>query len=223
MRYTVRPISDRTPFGGDPRNSPFTVTWKAALDLLDRELWFLDAEDVVLEVDVDERNIRVDGMLRVDAKTKTPAVRLAFDSNQGPLTYATDAFVRPASRAKGMERDWQHNVYAIAKGLEALRLTERYGIIRRGEQYQGFKALPAGRAMPASHMTRTAAAEILERVAIGDEGALRERSVQRILDSEALARDVWKRARGAVHPDRRNGDRTLWDQVEQAADALKLR
>lgn len=38
---------------------------------------------------------------------------------------------------------------------------------------------------------------------------------------EELTR-VWKRARMAAHPDRRNGDRGLWDQVEEAGRTLEL-
>ena len=33
---------------------------------------------------------------------------------------------------------------------------------------------------------------------------------------------VWKRARNAAHPDRRGGDRTQWDKVEEAARTLGL-
>jgi hypothetical protein len=47
--------------------------------------------------------------------------------------YATDVCER-----------WEHNVRAIALGLEALRAVDRHGITRRGEQYAGFKALPPG-------------------------------------------------------------------------------
>lgn len=33
---------------------------------------------------------------------------------------------------------------------------------------------------------------------------------------------VWKRARSQAHPDRRGGDRTQWDKVEESARALGL-
>lgn len=210
MRYHVRPIVDRTPFGhGDYKNSLFTVTWSTAEDLLGRELDFLDAKNVAIELDVAEHSIRVDGTMRADAKVHTPAVRLAFESNQGPLIYATDTFVRPSWRREGMRPDWQHNLYAIAKGLEALRMVDRYEITSRGEQYVGFKALPAGRAMPASHMTTQAAYDLLATIL----GAV---VLAGDLDDAALI----KQARVIVHPDRQDGDRGLWDQVEQAAFVL---
>jgi hypothetical protein len=209
MTYVVRPISDRTPFKGKHRRSPFDSTWTATRQLLLRETRELRARDLVLEIDVREADIRLDGELRANARPSSPAVRLAFDSKHGPLTYAGDAF-----------STWQDNIRAIALGLEALRKFARYEINSGTEQYAGFKALPAGRAMPSSHMTRTEAAELLERVAIGNEGATREWTVQRILDDQAHAREVWREARKVAHPDRRGGDHSVWNQVEQAAAVL---
>lgn len=231
MKYTVRPLTDRTAFTGQHEPSRFTVRYSDVLELLERELYYLDAKDVVLEVDVDERQIRLDGLLRSDAKAKSPGIRLAFESNVGPLVYATDAFVRGGTwayvgagddrrRRDTMAQAWQHNLYAIAKSLEALRMVDRYGVTKRGEQYTGFKALPSGTAMPASHMTRTAAAELLERVAIGEMGASRDRVVARIESDAEQAREVWREARKVAHPDRRGGDHTMWDQVEQAGRVL---
>ncbi len=208
--YTVRPISDRTAFTGSPIDSRFTVTWSACTDLLYRELDFLDASDLVIECDVREQDLRLDGTLRANARAASPAVRIAFESNVGPLTYATDEFRRPSWRRGGMQEDWQHNVYAIAKSLEALRLVDRYGVTKRGEQYTGFKALPAGRAMPASHMTDDEALRTLVTIAGEDAN----------WDDDA---SLHRKARAAAHPDRRNGDQTLWDQVEQAAIVLGLR
>jgi len=38
--------------------------------------------------------------------------------------------------------DWQDNLRAIALAMEALRAVDRYGVSKRGEQYQGWKQLP---------------------------------------------------------------------------------
>lgn len=222
MRYTVRPISDRTPFIGKHIDSQFRVTWSVCTELLERELEQLRGREVVIEVDVPERGIRMDGMLRGDARAATPAVRLAFESKHGPLTYATDRFVKPSYRRGGMADDWQHNLYAIALGLEALRKVDRYGITKRGEQYAGWKAIGAGpaTAMPAG-MSERNAAEVLERVAIGGEGSTRARVIDRIMTDPAHAKDVLRHARAACHPDR-GGPREVWDQVELAGRTLGL-
>ncbi|WP_447643191.1 hypothetical protein [Nocardioides zeae] len=216
MKYTVRPISDRTAFTGQHEPTPFRASWRDTLELLGYELDLLSARDVVLEVDVTEGDVRLDGMLRANARVGHPGVRIAFESSVGPLVYATDRYEARWSE----QASWQQNVRAIALGLEALRKVDRYGITKRGEQYTGFKALGAGRAMPASHMTADDAAALLERVAIGNEGQSREMAVARILASSEVARDTWRHARAMAHPDRRGGDRTVWDQVEQAAVVL---
>lgn len=203
MTYMVRPISDRTPFTGRHRHSPFRSAWSVTEELLIREVAALRGRNFVIEIDVSESQIRLDGRLYARAQAATPAVRVAFESTHGPLTYATDRFWT-----------WQDNLRAIALGLEALRKVDRYGITERGEQYAGFKALPAGRAMPASRMTSDEAWSII--------GSYQDRNIAHLrasyTDGELQA--AYRRARAANHPDRRDGDRTLWDQVEQAAAVL---
>lgn len=83
-----------------------------------------------------------------------------------------------------------------------------------GQQYAGFKALPAGTALPPSHMTRDRAIAILA-------VAVNIPPEHLNLDPDSL-RSTWRRARREVHPDRNAGDQTAWDQVEQAAKVLGL-
>lgn len=201
MRYTVRPISDRTPFTGKHERSRFDSTWSRTQAQLFTEVRQLNGRDLVLEVDVTESMIRLDGGLYANARPASPAVRVAFDSVHGPLVYATDRF-----------STWQDNVRAIALGLEALRKVDRYGITKRGEQYTGWKAIGSGpaTAMP-SGMTAEQACQVLADAAgwttppdAGDPSVIR------------LA---LKRARFATHTDR-GGSREAWDRVEQAAKVL---
>jgi len=201
VTYTVRPISDRTAFTGRHTRSAFDSTWSSTEQLLEREVRAIGGRDVVLEMDLAESQIRNDGRPYARAITASPAVRLAFESKHGPLIYATDRFW-----------EWQDNVRAIALSLEALRRVDRYGVTGHGEQYTGFKALPAGRAMPASHMTRDVALQTL--------ADLNGIPVEH-LNLGALT-TIWRFARRRSHPDRNDGDRTRWDQVEQAAQVLGL-
>lgn len=199
MNYTVRPISDRSAFTGSHRRSQFQSSWPTTERLLFAEVKHLRGKNLVLELDVREQDLRLDGGLRANARPTTPAVRVAFDSMHGPLTYATDRFTT-----------WQDNVRAVALGLEALRKVDRYGITKRGEQYAGWKALPGGRSMPPSHMTTEQAYDVLA-------GVLDLRDIANLDVPDAT---LVRRAKAAAHPDRNDGDRTLWDQVEQAARVL---
>jgi hypothetical protein len=197
--YVVRPsglwLEPETPAGKRRSKWTFKASWSDTVDLLERELRHLRAKDVVLQLDVQEKDIRVDGMLRANAAPSHPAVRISFESVHGPLTYATDSC-----------EHWQHNVRSIALGLEALRAVDRYGVTKRGEQYAGWKALPAGAGESSSHMTKDEAGSLLYRVS----------GVGIFQPPE----EAFRKARARAHPDRNGGDRTLWDQVEQAAKVL---
>ena len=129
--------------------SPFKAGYQATLDLLDREIRALKGKNVRILVDVDPRWIRNDGWLRSDAKARGPGVILAFDSKHGPLQYPCDRYTH-----------WQENLRAIALALENLRAVDRYGVTRRGEQYSGWRGLPAP-AAAAAVMTVDQAAEWL--------------------------------------------------------------
>lgn len=202
-RVTFRPLSwdgPRTP--DDARRSPlaFRAGWTSTLELLDRELEHLDARDVVLELAVREDELRADGWPRSTARPTFPGVRLAFVSTHGPLIYATDAYMA-----------WQHNVRAIALGLEALRAVDRYGVTHRGEQYRGWTALPAA---PTADAVLDAA-----RVVVLLAG-LPESDVEAIAESIGTARrDAVRKAMRGAHPDT-GGSLTRWDALRRAAIVL---
>ncbi len=148
MRLVVRPI-DEWPGALTPASrrtsSPFTASWDDTVALLEREVTHLagSAATVVLQAAVTERDCRLDGWIRADAKPTHPGVIVAFDSKHGPLRYSTDLHGdgwMPERYLTG----WRANVRAIALGLEALRKVDRYGISKGGEQYRGWKALPSG-------------------------------------------------------------------------------
>ena len=126
----VRPLEEPRP----PRGytwSRFGASLSATVETLARELRHLDAKRIVLQLDLRERDIRIDGFPRADARPSSPAVVLAFESKWGALRYATGEF-----------EDWKDNLRAIALSMEALRKVDRYGVSKRGEQYTGWRAIP---------------------------------------------------------------------------------
>lgn len=110
------------------------IPWDQTLRELEYEVWAVGGADIVIGVGLSEYDIRQDGAPRANARPMShPGVEISFDSRYGRLTYATDVF-----------DDWRDNVRAVAKGLEALRAVERWGVAKRGQQYAGFAMLTAG-------------------------------------------------------------------------------
>ena len=131
--FTFRPI-DNWPHEKTqrPRSSAFKTPYNRTLELLDKELIMLSVRRAVIQIDLPESKIRIDRLPRSGARPDYQGVIFSFESKYGPLRYATDVF-----------DFWQDNLRAIALGLEALRKVDRYGITKKGEQYTGWKQLPA--------------------------------------------------------------------------------
>jgi len=208
LRYTIRPISDRTRFKGGPYTpTRFSVKWPGVLDLLEREYEQLDGSDLVIEVDVEEREIRNDGMLRSGARPASPAVVVAFESAaRGPLLFACDTFENRYH--SGMD-SWRHNVHAIAKTLEALRSVDRYGATKSGEQYAGYRQI----ASAATSLSAAQARDVLA-AAAGAAGLLKHTDHD---DAELV-----RLARRGAHPDA-GGSLEQWHAVQHAATVLGIR
>lgn len=198
IAVTFRPLrwdGPKTP-ADDRRQSPFRAGFKQTLDLLDIELWHLDARDVVVELDIAESDLRRDGWPRATARPAFPGVRLAFASKHGPLIYATDSCAF-----------WQDNLRSIALGLEALRAVDRYGVTKRGEQYRGWAALPAA---PAAGTKDAAAAEV---------GRLAGWDTSLDWMDPSVVRLAVRKAARRCHPDT-GGARADWDALVAAAKTL---
>lgn len=166
--------------------SPFSSKLSATLDLLARELRALDARRIVFQIAVGENEIRLDGFPKANAHADHPGIVLAFESKWGPLKYATDVYWT-----------WQDNLRAIALAMESLRRVDRYGVSKRGEQYQGWRALPRSTDPADSIETPDQARRVLE----------------------SWGGDV-KRALFETHPDR-GGDPDAFRRVVRARDVLR--
>lgn len=205
--YVVRPLSDRTWLNPSQRTgSRFTVDWPAALELLLREIGYLAGDDArrpVIEVDIQEADLRTDGLLRSRARPASPGVRVSFETKFGPMMFRCDRYESAPFKAK-MDEPWQHNVYAVALTLESLRAVDRYGASSTGQQYDGYRQITAGPAdLPAQ-------ATPAPREFLADLTGL---------PADSDVRYLVRAARRLAHPDR-GGDRTAWDQVQVAAAAL---
>jgi hypothetical protein len=109
----------------------------AALDLLGDEIDRIKGFDVQIGVVTDADNISLAGTMRKQLYYSTGA-EVSFMVDDRQLVFHTNAF-----------RDFNANLYAIGRGLEALRKLERYGITQSNQQYEGFAQLEAGHVVDA--------------------------------------------------------------------------
>jgi hypothetical protein len=198
MRYEIRPLGHWTdPETPDRTRAFFRAGWANTLEMLGREAGWLGAPLLVMQVDVTEGEIRRDGMLRANAKVGHPGVVISFNSEYGPLRYATDQFI-----------GWQDNVRGIALALGALRAVDRYGVTKRGEQYTGWKALAA----PVAGF------------ATADEALrwMREQARPHAQDVQsATPRELYRFLARRFHPDA-GGSPDDWHRLDEARQLLHL-
>jgi len=179
------------------KRAPFRAVWSSTRAILQKELAHLQARNVVIQCDADASAFRLDGMLRADAKLRSPRIILSFDSSHGPLSYPCETFDL-----------WQANVRAIALGLNALRMVDRYGVTRRGEQYAGFKSLPGPNCEAGPGMTDDDALELL-RFYVGG-----------FLPKYPYLGNAIRKAQRKTHPDT-GGTAEAFKQIQCAVDALR--
>lgn len=198
----VKPIVD---WPGEPTRpgartwAPFRASWRQTLQLLERELRQIAATSRVLQVDIPERDFRIDGYPRANARQNGPGVILTFTAPvAGDLSYPCDTYT-----------DWQDNLRAIALALEALRKVDRYGVTKRGEQYAGFKALPPGGIALKAPMTQSEARQIVER------------HYGTFVETASEERLAFRMAQRATHPDT-GGTAEEFDRVMTAGRVLGL-
>jgi hypothetical protein len=182
--------------------SPFFAKYAATLNLLEYELGKLGAQNITIQAQLTLEQIGNDRWPKPGITFKGPAVIVSFRSSvdEAEYSYPCDTFL-----------GWQSNLRAIALALEALRKIDRYGVAKRGEQYQGFRALPPG--SPAGRqMSPEEAAEFIATKVPG-------------VDSHVLATDqqmfemVLKLAQKRVHPDT-GGSNESFARLQEAAAVL---
>lgn len=206
LGVTFRPFDGPKPRAGGTW-SRFDAPWQDTCALLARELRHLDAKNIVVELDLQERDLRLDGLPRADARLASDAVRISFESKWGPQRIETAEFT-----GRWNAPGWQANVRAIALGLEALRKVDRYGISKRGEQYRGWRALPQNVGDPTDKIvTRDDALVLLEHV-LGNPLASTSPAVLGAAVKEAIRK---------THPDA-GGNATEFRKVMKAKEVLGL-
>jgi hypothetical protein len=184
------------------QRAPFKAEYQGTLDLLQRELVALGAKGTVIQVQVPAARILNSGQLHPQAVLQGPAVMVSFRARDGlDYVYPCDTF-----------NQWQDNLRAIALALEALRKVNRYGVTRRGEQYQGFRALPPPAEQRPKMLPDEAAAFLASKLDGVEARALATN--QRIFEA------MLKLLQGQLHPDAAGGSHEDFVRVQEAGAVL---
>ncbi len=199
MEFHFRPIDVWPHPAKRARRSQFRASWSKTMELLCHEIRKVAGRVPVIQLDLPESKIRRDGLPYVDARPNSPRVIVCFDSKYGPLKYYSDTF-----------DDWQDNVRAIGLGLQALRAVDRYGITTRGEQYTGFKALPAPLAIP-SMSTEDAAAFVADKA-----GGC---NAHDLIADPAIRKAAYRDAAKRCHPDN-GGSEADFKKLQEAMEII---
>lgn len=206
-RWTIKALATWPYPSTEARQSSgvFRAGWDDTLRLLRDEADRIGGiEPITLQLVCDPADLRADGMLRARAHVRHPGVLVTLSTETGPLVFASDRY---ENRWTGDLLDWQANVRAIALGLAALRAVDRHGITQTGQQYAGFRALEAA---PTTGTGPFGSAE----------QALRWLATTTGLATTTAPRDMLKRARARLHPDRHDGNRADWDRLDDAEQLL---
>lgn len=148
VRPLTAPVPPMASWNGT-YTSPFSAALASTLDILRREIKHLKPREVILEADFRENQLRNDGLPKATATAASPGIVLTLvGTPHGDLRYPCATFGH-----------WDENLRGIALSLEAQRKMDRYGVTRNGEQYAGWKALPAGRSEPSAERGRALIAE----------------------------------------------------------------
>lgn len=195
------------------KSASFRAGLTATLELLDREIWHLtdtrtqhESAELLIAIPVGDALWRLDGRPRAHAVAEHPGVIFSLDSKHGHLSYPCDTFTT-----------WQDNLRAIAKALEALRMVDRYGVTRHGEQYRGFLAIEAT-AAPAGFATYVNALSFL--IDFVGWNPQEETGPGSAEDYAAGRRELVRRAKRKAHPDL-GGDAAEFQRVTLAEAKLR--
>jgi hypothetical protein len=202
LQATFRPLTQwpgkRTP-DWERRRAPFKAGYARTLDDIEREIGKLSGKSIVIQIDVEPRDIRNDGWPRSSARPKSPGVVVSFASTKGNLSFACDTYTA-----------WEDNLRAIGLTMESLRAVDRYGATQGNEQYRGFAQIEAPAAIA---LDAVAAADFIGSHSgfIGIE----------LLADVKLLEFAYRKALKKLHPDV-GGSHDLFCRLQEARKVLGI-
>lgn len=208
--FTFRPIERWSGASRRPRASQFKVTPGRTQDDLRVELAYIGVRSCVIQADLGEDDIRLDGMPRANARWRSSRVVVSFTHpQQGEVSFPC-----------GTYKDFWHNVRAVVKTLEALRAVDRHGVTQRAEQYTGWRALPGGGTaivVGAFASLEDAARFLLKTGGFPSD----QRYVERVIGVADDLKQIYDAAARRAHPDVAGGSDALMSRVNAARDFIR--
>ena len=178
-------------------SAPFRTIYSNTLDLLEKELGYLGAKNIVIQAYFELKQIRNDGWPHSGSSPTKSGIIVSFESKRGAMSFPCDRFTK-----------WHDNIRAIALGMEALRKIDRYGITTGSEQYKGWAQLPAG----PPKMSAGDAAAFIANYASGV-------TPMTLMTHASAYREAYRIAARACHPDT-GGNQTMATRLSEAKSIL---
>lgn len=207
VTFTFRPITKWDQPRRETESCRFRSSPGTTQDELRCELAKLGVDRCVLQADLDESQIRLDGMPYAGARFRSGRVILTFDHpEQGTLNFPCATY-----------SEFWNNVRAIVKTMESLRAIDRYGVTKNSEQFAGWKQLPSTAIVAQEFVTVEEAMKYIISHSEGwilPEDTLDDAAAQ-ALDDHELFRSAFRNAAKNNHPDH-GGDPKIMDKLNRA-------
>jgi len=211
VEFTFRPIQQWDQPRREKETCRFRSTAGQTQNDLKCELAAIGVDECVIQADLDESQIRNDGMPYASAKFKSDRVIISFDHpEQGSVSFPCDTY----------DGFW-NNVRGIVKTMESLRAVDRYGVTKNSQQYTGWKQLPSNAiVLQDFRSVEDAAGFIVEHVSecfFGDE--TEQEKCDYILDDHTMLKSAYRDASMRCHPDKGGSDQAM-AKLNRARDMI---
>jgi len=197
------------PAGAKYKRAAFRTSAGRVYSLLAEEIRRLGGNQPVIEAGFRDDQIRNDGWPYSSARPSHPAVRVSFTSaTQGALSFECSTYDTV-----------DDNLHAIAKTMERLRDIARYGAVKGGQQYKGWKQLP-GQA-PTQYTTTDPNVELrMAAACLCKLAGEQQTSIPGVIANRAVLQSVYRKASMNAHPDR-GGSESIMTMANKARDLIE--
>ena len=208
VTFKFRPIEKWTQPVRETKSCRFRSSISTTQSDLKCELATIGVDECVIQADLDESDIRLDGIPRANARYKSSRVIVSFTHpEQGDISFPC-----------GTYHDLWDNIRGIVKTMEALRAIDRYGVTKNSQQYTGWKQLPSNAIVLQEFSSVEEAASFILDTAIGLDECLQYHH-NAMLNNGPFRREMYHAAASMAHPDK-GGSVQKMTKLNKARDMI---